>query len=204
MEAKKLFGEMISRFIFPPLKKMGYKKMGTSFYVSFEGNWGIIDFQQSQKSVSNQVTFSINIGIASKRILNFLGFDEKNNRPDIWDTQLRVRLGHLMPENNDIWWTLDQETSIDKLGQAISDLVIKYAIPAIQAYITDESLRDLWIAGKSPSLTEFQRLLYLSVLAKQIGPIDILEPNITALQRLTLNKPSAVAADVLIKKLKAL
>jgi hypothetical protein len=202
MEVKKLYSEMISRVVSPPLKKLGYKKMGNAFYISVEGNWGIIDFQPSQKLVSNQITFSINIGIASKRVLNFLGFDGENHRPDIWDTQLRVRLGHLMPENNDIWWTVDQETNVDELGQLISDLVTKFAIPAIQAYITDESLRDLWIAGKSPSLTEFQRLLYLSVLAKQIGPVDILEPNINALQRLTLNKPSAAAAEAYINKLK--
>lgn len=204
MEVKNLFNEMISMVMSPSLKKWGYTKVRNSFYLPSEGNWGIIDFQKSQKSDSSQIKFTVNIGIASRRILNFLGFEEKNKKPNIWDSQFMVRLGHLLPENSDIWWTIDQETTIEELGLFTVDLVIKYALPAIQEHLSDESLRDLWRSGKSPSLTEFQRLLYLSVLVKQIVPVEILEPTINELQRLSLNKPTAVAAEVFITKLKSL
>jgi hypothetical protein len=204
MKVEDLYKEMIRGVIFPPLKKLGYTKVKTSFYFRFEGNLGIINFQKSQKSDSSQIVFTVNMGIASKRILNFLSFPEEKQRPLIWDTQLRVRLGHLLWEGHDVWWTINQETTIDTLGPLFLDYVVNYCVPFIQDYITDEALRDLWMTGKSPSLTEFERLLYLSVLLKQTGPIEILETTLNELRQLTFNKPSAIRAEIFINKVKGL
>ena len=193
---------MIFTMITPALMKLGYTKVRNSFYISHDGNWGIINFQLSQKSGFSQKLFTVNVGIASKRILAFLGFQTSNRKPGIWDTQFRMRLGHLLPENKDVWWSLDQDTNIESMGRFIQDLVVIYALPTVEKYIADESLRDLWMTGNSPSLTEIERLLYLSVLVQQIGPIEILEPTIKELERQTSRKPSAIMAEVFIKKLK--
>lgn len=202
MQAMKIFDEMITKVISPYLKKMGFQKLRNSFYFPLEGNWGIINFQRSQTSDSNQIIFTINIGVASRRILHFLGQTEQTKKPDIWDTQWRERIGHLMPENDDKWWNLDQKTSPDELGSTLLNILTSYALPAIREFIHDENLRNLWLSGKSPSLTETQRLLYLAILLKQIGPVEILETTLAELQQVSVNKPSAVMAEVYINKIR--
>lgn len=202
MKTMEVFDEMITKVISPYLKKMGFQKLRNSFYLPLEGNWGIINFQRSQTSDSNLIIFTVNIGIASKRILQFLGQAEHTKKPDIWDTQWRMRIGHLMPENNDMWWNIDQKTNIDELGNTLVNIVTNYALPAIREFIHDENLRDLWLSGKSPSLTETQRLLYLAILLKQIGPVEILEATLNELQQVSVNKPGAIMTTVYIKKIR--
>jgi hypothetical protein len=204
MEPRKLFNEMLSTIVTPSLKKMGFTKTQHAFYYSYEGNWGIIDFQKSRQSNSTETIFTINVGVASNRILTFLSKMDANKKPDIWDTQWRVRLGHLLPENHDIWWTIDQGTNIGELGQYILDNILNYALPVIHKFIRDEALRDLWLSGKSPSLTNFQRLLFLAPLLKQIGPSELLETTIDALKKESANTPSAITAEVFINKLRSL
>jgi len=49
METKKLYNDMISKVISPYLKSHGFLKKQHTFYYTFENNWGLIDFQKSQK-----------------------------------------------------------------------------------------------------------------------------------------------------------
>jgi hypothetical protein len=204
MEPEKLFNEILSTVIRPLLKEKGFIRTRNTFYYSYEGNWGIIDFQKSTQSNSSAIIFTINVGIASHRILTFFSIIDENKKPTVWDSQWNERLGHLLPEKQDIWWTIDQGTNIAELGQYLSENITNYALPAIHTFIRDEALRDLWLSGKSPSLTNFQRLLYLARLLKEIGPLDLLEPTIIALQNESAHKPGAITAEIFIKKLRSL
>ena len=204
MEAKKLFNDMLSWIITPSLKKAGFTKAKQSFYYLYEGNWGIIDFQKSTKTDPSTVVFTVNAGIVSNRILNFLAQIEPNKKPDIWDAHWRVRIGYLMPSNTDLWWTIEDGTNITNLGQTILDNIINFGVPEIRKFIKDESLRDLWLSGKSPALTDFQRLMYLCVLLKQIGPSEILGATIIKLIQISENKQSSITAELFINKLRNL
>lgn len=154
------------------LKNQGFKKRSNSFYLQVSGNWGIVNFQKSTKSTRNKIEFTVNFGIASTRILKkSLGTQA---RPDIWDCQWQVRLGHLLEAKRDLWWTIDLETPIDQLSRQFQEYIFNYGIPELLKYIDDTSLRDLWLSGKSPSLTKIQRLRNLSILIKEIGPEDLL------------------------------
>jgi hypothetical protein len=192
---------MISEVVSPPLKTLGFTKLHNTFYYPNKGNLGIMNFQKSDKSNSKEIIFTVNAGIWSKRIQNFLGQVGQNKKPDIWDAHWRVRIGNLLSEKNDIWWTFTNGTNIEELGKTILNIVKDYAFPAILEFISDEALRDLWLSGKSPSITEFERLLYLAVLLKQIGPLENLDTTIKKLKDVTKNKPSAITAAVYIEKL---
>lgn len=201
MEPQKLFNEMLSTIIRPSLKQQGFTKTRQSFYYPREGNWGIINFQKSTRSSSAEVIFTVNVGIASNRLLTFLATIDANKRPDILDTQWQERLGRLLPENDDLWWTIDSGTNIDELGQYLLENILNYALPAIHQYIRDESLCALWLTGKSPSLTNFQRLLYLTRLLKEFGPAELLETTIAALQKESAGQPCAITAVIYLDKL---
>jgi hypothetical protein len=205
MEPQKLFNEMLSTIIRPALKQKGFTKTRQSFYYPYEGNWGMINFQKSTRSSSGEVIFTVNVGVVSNRILTFLSAIDANKKPGgIWDTQWWERLGRLLPENDDLWWTLDSRTNVDDLGQYLLENILNYALPAIHQYIRDESLCALWLTEKSPSLTTFQRLLYLTRLLKEFGPAELLETTISALQKESAGQPCAITAKIYLDKLRKL
>ena len=111
------------------------------------------------------------------------------------------RLGHLLPEHRDIWWSIDADTSLEDLGQEIQRTLIELAIPELERYMCDEALRDLWLSGISPGLTDFQRLMNVSVLLKMLGPEDALPTVLEDLRRVSAGKPSAAVAEVHIQRL---
>jgi len=183
------------------LKNYNFKKNSSTFYYqNNNGNWGIINFQKSMKSTSGEILFTINVGVVSARLLNFFSVKPSKKRPNIWDCHWRIRLGQLI-EGKDKWWLIDFETSIEELGENITTYLLSLAIPGIEKYIEDNELRDLWLSGKSPSLTEFQRLLHLSVLLREIGPQELLEPTLYKLQQISVGKSTALTADIYINKL---
>jgi hypothetical protein len=201
MEIEKSFNEMCSKQLFPELRKIGFKKSKYSFYIIKNDNWGIINFQRSQENDKNLFRFTINLAVVSKRILGFFKNLENNKIPDVWDSQWRVRLGELMPEKKDKWWIINEETNITEFSRLLLSLINEFALPSIFKYISDQSLMDLWLGGKSPSLTEYQRLLNLAVLLKMKGQDDLFKQIVMELEDETRGKPTNYAAKIYIEKL---
>jgi hypothetical protein len=201
MDAQQLYKNLVI-FVAPALKPYGFSKNRQTYYCRSQNNWGLIDFQKSWQSDKESLPFTVNLGVASDRLLRFF-FPDKNKRPTIWDCHWQIRLGYLT-NKEDVWWKVDDQTSIENLGKEILNSLTNRAIQEINHYISDESLRDLWISGQSPSLTEFQRLMYLSVFLKELGPSELLEPTLTKLKEISQGKPSAVTAELHIERLKGL
>ena len=103
--------------------------------------------------------------------------------------------------NGDRWWTIDETTNISDLAEQIRMPLEELAIPELDAYVRDESLRDLWLTGQSPNLSPFQRLEYLSVLLKKLGPRELLKPTLDELLRISAGKPWAFFAETHIEHL---
>lgn len=201
MGAQQLFKKLVI-FVTPALKPYGFSRNRQTFYCRSQNNWGLIDFQKGWHSSDEILPFTVNLGVASERLLRFFSPDQIK-RPTIWDCHWQIRLGNLV-SNKDVWWRVDEQTSIESLGNEIIDLLTNRAIQEINHYISDESLRDLWISGQSPSLTEFQRLMYLSVLLKEIGPAELLEPTLTKLKQISEGELSAITAELHIERLRGL
>ncbi len=153
----------------------GYKRNKSNFYHREDGNWGVINFQRSTKSNKNIIIFTINLGVASSRLLSFFAINPSKSGPNFEDCHWQKRMGHLV-QGKDVWWSIIQNTQIEILGEEIWLHLLNLGIPEIAKFIHDQNLRDLWLSGTSPSLTEFQRYLNLSILLKEIGPIELLEP----------------------------
>ena len=199
MELESRFRYIISR-VTPAVKINGYRKRKTDFYVHESGNWGIINFQKSTTNTSERLIFTVNLGIASSRLLHFFSVKHPESGPSILDCHWQMRLGELI-EGNDMWWSIAIGESIDQLGERLLNHIVNLAIPEIVKYLDDYALRDLWLSGYSPSLTKFQRLMYLSVFLKELGPRELLEPTLKELKRISIGKPSSFTADIHIEKL---
>jgi hypothetical protein len=200
----KLFRLMLDQIISPELINCEFCRQGNSFYTTRGSNIGIIDFQKSHKLEFDNLSFTVNIGVISINLLRFINQKEENGKLEISDAQWSVRLGQLMTEKKDIWWIIDENTNIDTLEKNIHKNILNFAFPELNKYIFDEAIRDLWFLGHAPSLTEFQRLLYLSYFLKTIGPTEMLEKTILDLERITYNKTTAITAAIYLEKLRKL
>jgi len=182
------------------IKSFEYRRIGSNFYHYEDGNWGVINFQKSTKSNSEVIFFTINLGIASSRLLNFFSTNISSQGPSIFDCHWQKRIGHLIL-GEDLWWSIESDTQVKLLGAELWTYILNQGIPEIANYIHDINLRDLWLSGSSPSLTEFQRLVNLSVLLKEIGPQKLLEPTLDQLKHITAGKPTSISADIYIKRI---
>jgi hypothetical protein len=199
MELESMYQQLLSR-VASTLKYNGYKKRNSNLYVQENENWGLINFQKSTKSTSKQIIFTVNLGIASARLLRFFSAKYPEKGPNIWDCHWQRRLGQLI-DSEDMWWSIEFRTLIDELGENILKNIVSLAIPEIAKYLDDNELRDLWLSGYSPSLTEFQRLMYLSVFLKELGPEELLDPTLRMLKHIAVGKPTSFTADIHIRKL---
>ncbi len=199
MELESKYRELLS-FVTPALKSNQYKKRGSYFYIEKYENWGLINFQRSTTNTSERLIFTVNLGIASSRLLRFSSVRYSENGPKLWDCHWHRRLGELI-NGEDIWWTIEPRTSIDTLDEQILNHLVKFAIPEIEQYLDEVKLRDLWLSGFSPGLTEFQRLMYLSVFLKELGPHELLKPTLSKLKEISSGKPTSSTADFHIDKL---
>jgi len=168
MRASELYKELIKE-ISPLLKAKGFSRKGNCFYLQQGNNWGLLDFQKSRKNTAEEVSFTINLGGCSGRLLEFFSPDLLEKNPSIEACQWRERVGVLLPERQDKWWLVQNIEPLASLVDELKSCLVRVAIPAIEQHLFDELLCVEWSSGKSSGLTDIQRLMNLSVLLKISG-----------------------------------
>jgi hypothetical protein len=148
------------------LKGHGFTKKSTTFYVCREGNWGLLNFQKSQESSTEAVYFTINLGVSSTRIREFLDKGKKTRPAAIDECHWKTRVGFILPDKKDTWWKIDEHTRLESIFAEIRAIILNKGIPEIMSHISDESLMLDWLGGTSEGLTNLQRYIYLTTLLK--------------------------------------
>jgi hypothetical protein len=77
---------------------------------------------------------------------------------------LGQRIGILMPGRPDKWWEISEATPVDALASEVSGVIATEGAPYVLRYLNANDLVALWESGKSPGLTETQRVRYLEKL----------------------------------------
>ncbi len=148
------------------LKRKGFQRTKNTFWSSGAPNWAIIQFQRSTKSTAQVTSFTINLGTASKALLGFFG--KPDRMPTIDECHWRQRIGFTLPTAEDRWWNLTQ-TEVSSVAREVIEALCRFGLPAIQAHLSDGSLKKEWGSGCAPGLTETDRLKFLSALLKIEG-----------------------------------
>src|SRR5262245_38306929 len=169
MTADVNFRQMLNR-IAHVLKTRGFQRQGNTFCWRKDNNLGLISFQRSCNSNRDLILFAVNLGVISELLFRFFNPSRDLSKPELSCSQWQERLGFLLPARCDQWWEITDESSVERVTNELCDALIKVAIPEISRLITNEALRDLWVSGKSPGLTNLSRLVNLSVLLHEIGP----------------------------------
>lgn len=160
------FAAMLDSVVATVLEGGGFRRQGECF-VSDEGpNLLVIEPQKSVKSTADKILFTFNLKVISARLAGLVDGCQPV-RATCPVPHWRRRLGGLLPKLSDYWWSFTSGVADD----AIATLV-DLGIPAIKSVGTDESLRDFWLTGQAPGLSELQRVVYLSTLLAVLGPRD--------------------------------
>jgi hypothetical protein len=144
------------------VKPIGFVKRRMAFRHLANGNAAIIEFQRSQSSSSSSIRFTVNVGVICGRLLDEYWPDVSKAGSSY--AHLRERLGAFLPIPFDKWWTVEASTDPVPIVREIAGLLTGSAAPFLLDHIADEALKSLWMSGKSPGLTEGQRIRYLADL----------------------------------------
>jgi hypothetical protein len=145
------------------LRLAGFKKQGVHFSRSVNDVVHLLSFQSSTESTSTTVKMTVNVGIWLNALV------EDWQKPDIWSSHWRQRIGQLMPEHNDRWWTVSSEHEAKIAASEIDKAVKKYVLPEFENLSNRDALVKLWQAGVSPGLTKLLATRYLDRLNQKSG-----------------------------------
>ncbi len=152
----------IVRQIHPELKTAGFRKRRHTFNRSVEdGVVQVVNFQMGPKEPPGAEPippfrldlyglFTVNLGVAVEEAWEqmapsgevFPGFLND------YDCQLRVRLGHFMDRAEDVWWSLDEPSSADR----VSSVLLGPGLDWLSRRGTRAAILDLFQAGGREAL----------------------------------------------------
>jgi hypothetical protein len=139
MGASEAFKDLLSVHLAPALKQSGFRKKGQSFGRRGDGVWGVINFQRSQWSSRECITFTINVGVWVDAVAAFRLEDTdrvpRTGAPPEAYCHWRQRIGWLLPDQRDIWWDVEepraswQSALKPRLIENVRTAVVQYAAP---------------------------------------------------------------------------
>lgn len=158
------------------LAPTGFSRRRTTF-VRRDGNWGLIALHKHSKNTAGDTEFTIEVGVASSRLLTFDDPDRANKVPSLDDCHWRERIGHLMGSPGDKWWRIEDFTSEVELRDEIVRVIRTVALPQLHARITDDRLIQAWERRDWGGLRRaglLMRLATLQCLYRHAGVLNTL------------------------------
>ncbi len=150
------------------LKEYNFKKSGNSFYRKSGNNYELINIQKSRNSEG--LRFTINVGVFSKVLADFFE-EEIGKKPNVEDLHWSKRIGHFLPDKTDLWFKFGNEVEFENVVIESKSVLEKFVLPEMVSLKEDEGLERLWMVNEASYVTEFQRLLNLSVfLSRKRSP----------------------------------
>lgn len=202
MKASETYKKMI-KDISTLFKDRGFSRAHNCFYLQQGNNWGLMEFQKSGKSTPDEILFTINMGVCSGKLYEFFSSKSLVRKPTIQACQWRERIGFVLPDRQDKWWLIRSTDPLPPLMNELKDCLGRVGIPIIEQYLSDEKLCDEWSSGKSPGLTDIQRLVNLSVLLNASGAYSTLREVVRELEDKSAGRPTASLVRQHLKKLSA-
>lgn len=139
------------------LKKRGFRKSGWRFRAD-RGDAGlVVAFQSSQSSDRNHLKVTVNLSI-------HLGLLDRDPTIFAGEGHWGRRIGEFMPVPHDHWWVCNDDLESRRAGEEIAAILDNAALPEMEALASAEALTRLWASGRSPGLTERQRVQFLGKL----------------------------------------
>lgn len=187
--------------ISPSLKQIGFIRSSNSFYLKYDKNYGIINFQKSRNSTESLISFTVNFGVYSAILGHFLDGYGGLTKPKVEQCQWEARVGSFMPNQPDYWWNIKDSDNLDKIITNIMEAIQNYVLPELSKRLSDEGLIKCWLEEKYAGTTEVGRFKYLTTLLKAKGKNDVLKDVIENFMLQSKGKPDGLIAKEHLKDL---
>jgi hypothetical protein len=167
------------------LAQRGYAAKGQSFRRrTQEGNTLVLSVQKSRDPGPAKIT--LNYGVHSARVARRMQEDARA-ADDVWRAHWHSRIAD---GGRGRWIVLSPERTVDDVaGELVA--YAERAVAELESHQSDQSLCDEWLTGRSPGLTEFQRLLHLVILLEELGPPARLDEALASLRNFVDGTPQA-------------
>ena len=133
-----IFRLVMREQIAPDLRRMGFKGSDQLFTLPSKTHWVQLGFQKSMASNAKAVRFTVNLTTASKRAWvearrehSYLG-ERPGANISYGDLAWQRRIGQLLPDGRDKWWTVTTRASVGSVRVEVLDAIRTYALPAIE------------------------------------------------------------------------
>jgi hypothetical protein len=145
------------------LSNFGFRKRGRYYFVNNKDDvMLLIELQKSRSSSDFTLVFTINLGVYSRTLAKALG--SEMTKPETCDCHWTERLGFLLPGRDDKWWHVANIEEAEIIAKEICSWLVRAGLPTLSTVDSTGKLKDLWLRGKCPGLTDFQREEYLTAL----------------------------------------
>jgi hypothetical protein len=145
------------------LEPHGYRAAGTLFHRELAEVVHLVELQSTQEEGAAQIAVTINLGVFAPALVDP---DIRDYiRPSIPQAHWRERIGILMPQRRDKWWSIESVDQAAATGAEIAVSVEEYGLPPLARIPDIAALRRIWETGASPGLSDYQRRRHLERLS---------------------------------------
>jgi hypothetical protein len=155
------FRDVVAKSVAAVLGPLGFRKRGYVFFRNLETVIHLISIQSSVSSTSDTARMTVNLAVVCPSLL------EPGRNPSVMESHWNERLGTLMPQAVDVWWTMSTPEETATAATEIAQAIQEFGVPALDEIRRSSDLFDVWRSGKSPGLTRKQREDYLSELGSR-------------------------------------
>jgi tRNA U55 pseudouridine synthase TruB len=102
-----------------------------------------VNLQKSVSSTSVSLKATVNLQVYSRTLTRAMGYSM--GYPADPHRHWRERIGAVMPERRDTWWSAQTLPEAEQAGEEIAEALTRYGLPALHAVSSTEKLRALWV-----------------------------------------------------------
>lgn len=172
--------ELISLYIAPLLKRLGFKKKGSTWNMSRDGFTFVFDIQSKKGSKGDDDSFTINLGVFVDELWRILW--DKDAPAFVKEEQCypRFRLGYLLSgfdqKRRDKWWNVESKDQLEEVAQEIEGLINELVVPTFESLKSVKDSLDLSIKVEpSMPLEKISHAVLLKLTGDEFAGIKIIE-----------------------------
>jgi hypothetical protein len=167
-DMRPMFDQMLKE-VAASLGDLGVRKRGRDLVWESDECWGVIHFQKDRKDHLEEQKFTVDLGVASKRILRFDGL-VTDRAPRTHECCWRRRLGQLGKKPTDLCWSMTDYWTFRTAVDDVTDLIRSEALPAMKTLMEDRALLRLHGHHWGAFLSDFAALRFKAIILAELGP----------------------------------
>lgn len=119
------------------LRSKGFHRHSTHFARELDESLHIVNIQSSQWNTQASGKFTLNVGVHFPKVAKLIyGANPMPKAPKEYHCLLRARIGFLMPEVRDHWWTVTSETNISEMSKEVIRAIEDFVLPWLENFRT--------------------------------------------------------------------